>query len=118
MPEYRTGRVDNGHISFFYCLYSDPGYLLISVNYFYSYDWVGGGNGLFRDRQVAFKDLCEFGASGRSRSDDVSMDQRSEDAMGMAAHLGRALVVHHVWAYLLYRGCPPAVSGREVDVGG
>ena len=112
LPAYRTGCVDNGNLGLFYCLYADQGHLPISVNYFYPYDWAGGGDGLSRDRQVAFKDMRGFGASGGRPSKDDFMDQRNEDAMAMVAHRGWALVVPHVWAHRHYQGCPPLGPGE------
>jgi pimeloyl-ACP methyl ester carboxylesterase len=70
----RNGRVNSGDVSIFYRAFgtraATPILLMHGANYFDSYDWIGVGEALATDREVASFDKRGFGESGWSPSKD------------------------------------------------
>jgi esterase len=97
----RNGRVNSGDVSIFYRAFGAPGrtpiLLMHGANYFDSYDWIGVGEALATDREVASYDKRGFGESGWSPSKDYSVDANLGDILAVTAGLkwDRPIVVGH-----------------------
>jgi esterase len=97
----RNGRVNSGDVSIFYRAFGAPGrtpiLLMHGANYFDSYDWIGVGEALATDREVASYDKRGFGESGWSPSKDYSGDANLGDILAVIAGLkwDRPIVVGH-----------------------
>src|ERR1700704_3685603 len=97
----RNGRVNSGDVSIFYRAFGTPGrtpvLLMHGANYFDSYDWIGVGEALATDREVASYDKRGFGESGWSPSKDYSVDANLGDILAVIAGLkwDRPIVVGH-----------------------
>jgi esterase len=97
----RNGRVNSGDVSIFYRAFGTPGrtpvLLMHGANYFDSYDWIGVGEALSTDREVATYDKRGFGESGWSPSKDYSVDANMGDILAVIGALKweRPIVVGH-----------------------
>src|SRR5262245_25009334 len=97
----RNGRVNSGDVSIFYRAFGARGrtpiLLMHGANYFDSYDWIGVGEALASDREVASFDKRGFGESGWSPSKDYSVDANMGDILAVMAELKweRPIVVGH-----------------------
>jgi pimeloyl-ACP methyl ester carboxylesterase len=97
----RNGRVNSGDVSIFYRAFGTRGrttvQLMHGANYFDSYDWIGVGEALATDREVASYDKRGFGESGWSSSKDYSVDANIGDILAVIGELkwDRPIVVGH-----------------------
>jgi esterase len=97
----RNGRVNSGDVSIFYRAFGmrgrTPILLMHGANYFDSYDWIGVGEALATDREVASYDKRGFGESGWSSSKDYSVDANIGDILAVIGELkwDRPIVVGH-----------------------
>ncbi len=97
----RNGRVNSGDVSIFYRAFGARGrtpiLLMHGANYFDSYDWIGVGEALASDREVASFDKRGFGETGWSPSKDYSVDAHMGDMLAVIAELKweRPIVVGH-----------------------
>jgi esterase len=95
-----TGRVASGDVDIFYRKFGTPGRMPVLIVHglsFFSYDWIGPGTLIARDREVAAIDMRGFGQSGWSPGRDYKLETLSNDVINVFDALGwdQAVLMGH-----------------------